>query len=105
MADRIGVVRKIGAGKVRDIYDLGDDRLLLVASDRISAYDVILPDVIPDKGRVLTAISKFFFEILDTPNHYLSLDLSEFDLPTSDWPDPDYFAGRSMGPWSFARPR
>jgi phosphoribosylaminoimidazole-succinocarboxamide synthase len=96
MADRIGAVRKIGAGKVRDIYDLGDDRLLLVASDRISAYDVVLPDPIPDKGRVLTAISQFFFELLDTPNHYLSTDISEFDLPTSDWPDPDYFAGRSM---------
>jgi phosphoribosylaminoimidazole-succinocarboxamide synthase len=89
-------VRKIGAGKVRDIYDLGDDRLLLVASDRISAYDVVLPDPIPDKGRVLTAISRFFFELLDTPNHYLSTDVSEFSLPESDWPDPDYFAGRSM---------
>lgn len=89
-------VRKIGAGKVRDIYDLGDDRLLLVASDRISAYDVVLPDPIPDKGRVLTAISKFFFELLDTPHHFLSTDISEFELPESDWPDPQYFAGRSM---------
>ncbi|MGI8517708.1 MAG: phosphoribosylaminoimidazolesuccinocarboxamide synthase [Acidimicrobiia bacterium] len=90
-------MRKIGAGKVRDIYDLGDDRLLLVASDRLSAYDIVLPDQIPDKGRVLTAISRYFFDLLDTPHHYLSTDVSEFDLPESDWPaDPAFFAGRSM---------
>ncbi|CAN5148564.1 phosphoribosylaminoimidazolesuccinocarboxamide synthase [soil metagenome] len=96
MAFRIEPVRKIGAGKVRDIYDLGDDRLLLVASDRISAYDVILPDPIPDKGAVLTAISRFFFELLDTPNHYLSTDISELALPESNSPDHAFFSGRSM---------
>ncbi|MCA1736133.1 MAG: phosphoribosylaminoimidazolesuccinocarboxamide synthase [Actinobacteria bacterium] len=93
----MATVRRIGAGKVRDIYDLGDDRLLLVASDRISAYDIVLPDQIPDKGRVLTAISRYFFDLLDTPHHYLSTDVSEFGLPESDWPaDPSFFAGRSM---------
>jgi phosphoribosylaminoimidazole-succinocarboxamide synthase len=49
-------------GKVRDIYEVGDDRLLLVATDRISAFDVVLPDPIPDKGRVLTGLSLFWFE-------------------------------------------
>lgn len=50
------------SGKVRDLYAVGDDRLLLVASDRLSAFDVVLPTVIPDKGRVLTGISRFWFE-------------------------------------------
>ena len=49
-------------GKVRDNYAIGDDRLLIVASDRLSAFDVVLPDPIPGKGRVLTAISNFWFE-------------------------------------------
>ena len=59
-------------GKVRDVYDLGD-RLLLVATDRISAFDWVLPTGIPDKGRVLTALSAFWFDQLDVPNH-LALD-------------------------------
>ena len=66
---------KIGSGKVRDLYAIDDQRLLLVASDRISAYDVVLPDPIPDKGRVLTGLSLFFFDLLDTPNHLLSTSL------------------------------
>src|ERR1700675_3387584 len=62
-----------GRGKVRDIYDLGD-RLLIVATDRLSAFDVILPTPIPDKGRVLTQLSLFWFELLKDviPNHVLS---------------------------------
>ena len=51
-----------GQGKVRDIYDVGDDRLLLVATDRISAFDVVLPDPIPDKGRVLTGLTLFWLD-------------------------------------------
>ncbi|MDX6699787.1 MAG: phosphoribosylaminoimidazole-succinocarboxamide synthase, partial [Baekduia sp.] len=51
----------VASGKVREIYDLGDDRLLLVASDRISTYDVVHPNGIPDKGKVLTGISAFWF--------------------------------------------
>src|SRR4051812_49107427 len=62
-------------GKVRDVYDLGDS-LLLVATDRISAFDWVLPSGIPDKGRVLTQISAFWFNLLREPNHLLSLDLS-----------------------------
>lgn len=59
------------SGKVRDVYDLGDHRLLLVATDRISAFDWILPAGIPDKGKILTAISQFWFGRLKTPNHDL----------------------------------
>jgi phosphoribosylaminoimidazole-succinocarboxamide synthase len=51
----------VRAGKVRDLYDLPDGRLLLVASDRISAFDVVLPTEIPDKGKVLTGLSRFWF--------------------------------------------
>jgi phosphoribosylaminoimidazole-succinocarboxamide synthase len=63
-------------GKVREMYELGDD-LLMVASDRISAYDVILPDPISDKGAVLTQMSIFWFELLGDvcPNHFLSVDV------------------------------
>ena len=67
-------------GKVRDIYDLGD-RLLMVSTDRISAFDFVLPTGIPDKGRVLTQVSAFWFEFLDQPNHLLGMDLSVVDLP------------------------
>ena len=80
-------------GKVRDLYDAGDDRLLMVASDRVSVFDVVLPDVIPDKGRVLTAISAFWFERMADvlPNHVLSVDPADF--PTAARPDAD---GRAM---------
>ena len=66
---------KFITGKVRDVYDLGDS-LLIVATDRISAFDVILPTGIPDKGRVLTALSQFWFEKTRhiVPNHFLTSD-------------------------------
>jgi len=67
-------------GKVRDVYDLGD-ALLIVASDRISAFDWVLPTGIPDKGRVLTQMSLFWFRLLDVPNHLLTDDLAEMNLP------------------------
>ena len=66
-------------GKVRDVYDLGD-RLLLVATDRISAYDWVLPDGIPDKGRVLTGIAAFWFSRLPGGHHLLSTDVDEAGL-------------------------
>lgn len=59
----------LASGKVRDIYRVDDEHLLLVASDRISAYDYILDSTIPDKGRVLTAMSVFFFGLVNAPNH------------------------------------
>jgi phosphoribosylaminoimidazole-succinocarboxamide synthase len=82
-------------GKVRDVYDLGD-RLLIVATDRISAFDVILPTGIPDKGTVLTQISLFWFKLLEDviPNHVVTSDFGEYDpvlLPYRDQLD-----GRSM---------
>jgi phosphoribosylaminoimidazole-succinocarboxamide synthase len=65
-------LKLLGRGKVRDIYDLGD-RLLIVATDRLSAFDVILPTPIPDKGRVLTQLSLFWFEKLAgvVPHHVI----------------------------------
>jgi phosphoribosylaminoimidazole-succinocarboxamide synthase len=66
----------VARGKVRDIYAVGDDKLLLVASDRLSAYDVILPTPIPEKGRVLTQLSNFWFAKLASivPNHLTHID-------------------------------
>jgi len=80
-------------GKVRDIYDLGD-KLLIVATDRLSAFDVILPTPIPDKGRVLTQLSLFWFNLLAEviPNHVLSA--TEFPPPFDSFRDE--LAGRSM---------
>jgi phosphoribosylaminoimidazole-succinocarboxamide synthase len=69
------VVAHVGSGKVRELYALGEDRLLLVASDRISTFDVVLPTEIPDKGRVLTGLSAFWFSRTGDicPNHLLGL--------------------------------
>ncbi|MEE2641767.1 MAG: phosphoribosylaminoimidazolesuccinocarboxamide synthase [Planctomycetota bacterium] len=67
-------------GKVRDIYDAGD-HLLLVASDRVSAFDWVIPTEIPDKGRVLTQISNFWFDRFDVPNHLVKLDLQQLEVP------------------------
>ena len=80
-------------GKVRDIYDLGD-KLLIVATDRLSAFDVILPTPIPDKGRVLTQLSLFWFELLKDviPNHVLSAT----DFPAQFDAYREELAGRSM---------
>ncbi len=82
-------------GKVRDIYDLGDE-LLLVASDRISAFDYILEDEIPYKGQVLTQLSCFWFELLSdvVENHLISADVK--DLPERFLPYADYLKGRFM---------
>jgi phosphoribosylaminoimidazole-succinocarboxamide synthase len=71
---------KVRRGKVRDIYDLGD-ALLIVASDRISAFDWVLPNGIPDKGRVLTQLSLFWFELLDAQHHLITAYLAQMDLP------------------------
>ncbi len=80
-------------GKVRDVYDLGD-RLLVVSTDRISAFDWILPTGIPDKGRVLTGMSAFWFDVLGVHHHLLSLDVDQLDLPASA--DRQALRGRSM---------
>jgi phosphoribosylaminoimidazole-succinocarboxamide synthase len=82
-------------GKVRDVYDLGD-RLLIVATDRISAFDVILPTGIPDKGVVLTQISLFWFKLLENviPNHVVTSNVDEYDPVLR--PYRDQLVGRSM---------
>lgn len=86
----------VRAGKVRDLYDLGDDRLLMVASDRLSAFDVVLPTPIADKGRVLTGLSRFWFaEAADlVPNHLLGTDPA--DLPPAFATAAADLRGRSM---------
>ncbi len=80
------------SGKVRELYEVGHDRLLIVASDRVSVFDVILPDDIPDKGRVLTALSWFWFERTRhiVANHAISCDPTDFPETAGD------VAGRAM---------
>ena len=80
-------------GKVRDLYDFGD-RLLIVASDRISAFDWVMPNGIPDKGRVLTGISSMWFGELDVNHHLLGTDPTTLELPAGT--DADALQGRSM---------
>jgi phosphoribosylaminoimidazole-succinocarboxamide synthase len=82
-------------GKVRDIYDLGEN-LLMVATDRISAFDVVMPDPIPDKGIILTQISLYWFEIMKpiVENHVISANVSDF--PAVCQPYADILRGRSM---------
>jgi phosphoribosylaminoimidazole-succinocarboxamide synthase len=84
-----------GRGKVRDIYDLGG-QLLIVATDRISAFDVVMPNPIPDKGRVLTQLSKFWFDLTKdiVPNHIISLDVKDF--PQACRPYENTLRDRSM---------
>jgi len=84
-----------GRGKVRDIYDLGD-HLLIVATDRISAFDVVMPNPIPDKGRVLTQLSKFWFDLTKdiVPNHIISADIKDF--PPACRPYENTLRDRSM---------
>ena len=84
--------KHVGSGKVRELFEVGDDQLLLVASDRISAYDVVLPQDIPDKGKVLTGLSHFWFQLTESvcPNHFISVQ--EKDLPDVSMDD---LAGRA----------
>jgi phosphoribosylaminoimidazole-succinocarboxamide synthase len=82
-------------GKVRDIYDLGD-KLLLVASDRISAFDVILPTLIPDKGKILTALSVYWFEMMKdiVPHHLITTEVEKF--PAACQPHKNKLEARTM---------
>ncbi len=85
--------KHVGSGKVRELFEVGDDKLLLVASDRISAYDVVLPQAIPEKGKVLTGLSHFWFQKTQSicPNHLLAVNAS--DLPDVGIDD---LVGRAM---------
>ena len=80
-------------GKVRDVFDFGD-QLLIVSSDRVSAFDEVIERGIPNKGQILTQISKFWFDKLNIPNHYISTDVNDFPAETK--PYHDIMAGRSM---------
>ena len=95
METRLLDIEPLHIGKVRDIYDL-DDRLLIVATDRLSAFDVVLPTGIPYKGKILTALSEFWFNctrsIID--NHLITADITEF--PAELQKHKDILAGRSM---------
>jgi len=84
----------VGSGKVREIYRVDEERLLIVATDRISAFDVVLPELIPDKGRVLTGLSLHWLEVLDTPHHLLSADPAE--VPHLTDTEADELRGRMM---------
>jgi phosphoribosylaminoimidazole-succinocarboxamide synthase len=80
-------------GKVRDVYDLGD-RLVIVASDRLSAFDWVMPTPIPDKGKILTQLSLFWFEYLGVPNHLISTNVKE--MPQAFAEREEQLAGRTM---------
>jgi phosphoribosylaminoimidazole-succinocarboxamide synthase len=82
-------------GKVREVYEAGADRLVMVASDRLSAFDVVLPTPIPDKGRVLTQLSNFWFgrTAKIVPNHLVETDVAKFPAPFRDHPE---LSGRSV---------
>src|SRR5216117_2715488 len=87
-------IQKLRSGKVREVFDLGET-LLFVVTDRISAFDVILPDPIPNKGAVLNQLSAFWFKRFDKiDNHFVTADFCEF--PKSLQPFGDQLAGRSM---------
>ncbi|MGC8885811.1 MAG: phosphoribosylaminoimidazolesuccinocarboxamide synthase [Verrucomicrobiia bacterium] len=88
-------VKKLKSGKVREIFDLGD-RLLMVATDRISAFDVIMPNGIPDKGIILTQISNFWFNLTKSFQKNHLLDGDEAQLPEKLRPYEDKLKGRSM---------
>jgi len=93
--DTLSGLTLFNRGKVRDIYELGDN-LLLVASDRISAFDVILPTLIPDKGKILTALSVYWFEVIKAiiPNHLITTDMEKF--PAVCQPHRAKLEGRTM---------
>ncbi len=95
METEIKTLNLVKRGKVRDIYDLGD-ALLMVASDRISAFDVVMPEIVPDKGKILNLISLYWFDIMSdlVPNHVITGDVKAF--PESCRPYADLLAGRSM---------
>jgi phosphoribosylaminoimidazole-succinocarboxamide synthase len=92
---QLGDLPLVARGKVRDVYNLGD-RLLIVATDRLSAFDVVLPTPIPGKGRVLTQMSRFWFERTGdiVPNHLITCDMSQF--PPALHPYREQLEGRSM---------
>jgi phosphoribosylaminoimidazole-succinocarboxamide synthase len=99
--ERILELKFLRSGKARDIYEVDDDRLLIVATDRISAFDCVLPNAIPHKGRALTQLSRFWFDRFSAlvPNHMIAADLNEFPaelLSSLSDESKAMLAGRSM---------
>jgi len=90
----VHTLEHISSGKVREIYAVADDRLMIVATDRISAFDVVIDEPIPDKGRVLTGLSVHWLDLLDTPNHLLSAGIG--DVPGLTPEERADLAGRAM---------
>jgi phosphoribosylaminoimidazole-succinocarboxamide synthase len=92
----LSTLQPILSGKVRDLYAVGDDKLLFVASDRISAFDHVLGSLIPDKGKVLTQLSLFWFDYLKriVPNHLVTADVAQFPVDLQEFADE--LRGRSM---------
>jgi phosphoribosylaminoimidazole-succinocarboxamide synthase len=88
-------IKLLKRGKVRDIYDLGDN-LLMIATDRISAFDVVMPDPIPDKGKILSGISMFWFDAIKSivPNHVISCNVNDYPAVCGKYSDE--LEGRSM---------
>lgn len=91
---RVLALPHIASGKVREIYEIDSEKLLFVATDRISAYDVVLDQTIPDKGRVLTGLSLHFFGLLETPNHLVTTDLTGLSSLSEE--DRRELSGRAM---------
>ncbi|MEN6445744.1 MAG: phosphoribosylaminoimidazolesuccinocarboxamide synthase [Candidatus Cloacimonas sp.] len=92
---KLAIVKRSNQGKVRDIYDLGEN-LLIVSTDRLSAFDVVFPNPIPDKGKILNAISVHFFKSTSDiiPNHFITDDVSKYPIELQKFSE--YLAGRSM---------
>jgi phosphoribosylaminoimidazole-succinocarboxamide synthase len=103
---KIEGLKLLRRGKVRDVYDLGD-KLLMVSTDRLSAFDHILPNPIPEKGKILTQVAAFWFEQTRkiVPNHMISADLKEIQkhLPQGVRLDPEEYDGRTMLCWKAQR--
>jgi phosphoribosylaminoimidazole-succinocarboxamide synthase len=90
----VPALEHVGSGKVRELYRVDEERLLLVATDRISAFDVVLGQSIPFKGQVLTGLSLDWFSILDTPNHLISANTAEMSFLSPS--ERSAYAGRAM---------
>ena len=77
-------MKKIGSGKVREIYEVSDKELVIYTTDRVSAFDVVLPTPVPQKGMVLNKLSQFWFQLTEdiVPNHVVSFDVTRYTLST-----------------------
>ncbi len=81
MTSEIPGLEKIATGKVRELYSVDDEHLLFVATDRLSAFDVVMTNGIPGKGKILTQLSVFWFGLLDAPNHLVTADIEAMPEP------------------------